>query len=201
MYEIVDFIHLVPPVREERVISDQGDTQFVYRNAPKKPQLHTVTVEDWCLANTRIMDTMMNTHTLTGSTLRDYMCHTMKICELFKHYQRPSVLQYDREYRHLQARHGFRWGTDCPHLHTLHLRLKTSAVTTEYNQRQQRRGHTGAGTTSTDDRVCYQYNSRQGCSYGANCKYRHACSEAGCSAAHTRIQHQTSVTTSGSQSR
>ena len=170
----------------------------MYRNAPKKPQLHTVTIEEWCLANTRIMDRLTTGQAVNASTLRDYMCYTMKVCELFKHYQRPSVLQYDREYRHLQARHGFRWGTECTHLHTLHLRLKatstslatsSSATTTGRGHGQQRRGQTSGGG-SAEDKVCYQYNSWQGCSYGADCKYRHVCSETGCSAPHTRMEHQ-----------
>jgi len=197
VYEIIDYIHLIPPVTEEQVLSEQGDVQFVYRNAPKKPKLQTISVEEWCLANTRIMDLLMQS---ASFPVQDYMSYTMKICELFKHYQRQTVLQYDREYRHLQARHAFRWGTDSPHLHTLHLRLKppssstSSSVPLLYSRSQ--------GSRHRAAQVCYQYNSRAGCSYGESCKFSHVCSEPGCSVQHSRADHHhQSATTATSQTR
>lgn len=36
VYEIVDYIHIVPPVIEEEVISEHGDSQFIHRSAAKK---------------------------------------------------------------------------------------------------------------------------------------------------------------------
>ena len=202
VHEIVDYIHLIPPVVEEQVVSEQGEAQFIYRNAPRKPKLQTISVEEWCLANTRIMDILLTTNQLNELTLKDYMCYTMKVCELFKCYQRPSVLQYDREYRHLQARHNFRWGTDCPHLHTLHLRLKplgsmTTAGPAGRNQGQKRHGQNVPGR----DQICFQYNSRQGCSYGESCRFKHGCSEPGCTASHSKVDHQARGSAGHSQTR
>ncbi len=204
VHEIADYIYLVPPVAEEQVVSEQGDVQFIYRNAPRRPKLQNIAVEEWCLANTRIMDMLINTRQLDGNTLRDYMCYTMKTCELFKHYQRPTVLQYDREYRHLQARHAFRWGTDCPHLHTLHLRLKqvTSSVTSSTTVSGRSQGHRGRGPSAGGgSQVCFQYNSREGCSYGDDCRFRHACSETGCTASHSKVNHQAREANAASQPR
>ena len=73
VHEIVDYIHLVPPVVEEQVVSEQGEAQFIYRNAPRKPKLHSITVEEWCLANTRIMDGWQHTQRL-------YVLHHESLC-------------------------------------------------------------------------------------------------------------------------
>lgn len=191
-YEIVDYIHLVPPIVEEQIVSEQGNSQFILRSAAKKPKLHNVTVEEWCLANTRIMDILINT---TPDVLRDYLSYTMKVCELFKCYERTSVLQYDREYRHTQARHSFRWGTDAPHLHTLHLRLKQTTALTgtsrASNHSQQQRSRRPAQSSESHQPICYQFNSKDGCTYGSSCKYKHACSEPGCNDLHSRASHHT----------
>ena len=205
VYEIVDYIHLVPPVVEEKLVSEHGESQLYYRDAPKKPKLQNVTVEEWCLANTRIMDLLMSTQCLDANSLRDYMCYTMNVCELFKHYQRTTVLQYDREYRHLQARHGFRWGIDCAHQRSLHLRLKTTTASfssssgTSRGQGHQRRSQAAGGGSQ---QVCFQYNSREGCSYGDDCKYKHSCSAQGCTASHPKVEHHTrGATVAGSHTR
>ncbi len=66
LYEIGDFINLVLPVLEEQVMSEQGQVRPVYRSAPRKPKLESVSVEEWCLANTRIMDILFIIYRLGG---------------------------------------------------------------------------------------------------------------------------------------
>ena len=63
--DIVDNVNLVAPMVEEQVLVDSGGVEMVVRNAPRRPKLASVSVEEWCLANTRIMDKLMN----SGSTL------------------------------------------------------------------------------------------------------------------------------------
>ncbi len=156
--DIVDFINLVPPVVEEEVISEHSSVQIVHRPAARKPQITEISVEEWCLANTRIMDVLI---AKPPQVLKDYMVHTMKVCELFKYYERPSVLQFEREYRHMQARQGFRWGTDTPHQgHN-----KVAAP----RQQQTRQ------SVKARQQVCYWCNSKNGCS--ATCRFAHVCSE------------------------
>ena len=138
-YDILDYINLVPPVKEEQIMSDNGrGVQVLIRNCPKKPRLQDVSVEDWCIANTRIMDKLFREGKLSATGLRDNMSHTITICEYFRVFVNMSVLQYDREYRLLQAQEGFRWGSDAPHLYNVHLRRKavprTESVTRSSGQ-------------------------------------------------------------------
>lgn len=154
------------------------------RSSPRKPKLESVTVEDWCLANMRIMNIMMGNRTLDQSSLRDYMSYTIKICELFRYYHRVSVLQYDREYRHMQSVHNFRWGTDAPHLFHVHLVRKTEA------RRVSSTGQKGARAPGEgQDIICRLYNTQRGCSYGTGCKFKHTCNVQGCTQMHPRYQH------------
>ncbi len=144
VYEIVDYINLIPPITEEQVITEHGTSQFIMRSAAKKPRLAVVTVEEWCLANTRIMEMVVERN---PAVFKDYLEYTMKVCELLKCYEKVSVLQYDREYRHMQARFGFRWGTDMPHLHTLHLRLKSTGLGGQHGTGQRTGCHAGRTRT------------------------------------------------------
>ncbi len=82
-YDIVDFINLVPPIVEEEVISEHGSAQIIHRTATRKPKITEVSVEEWCLANTRIMDLLV---AKCPQMLKDYVVHAMKVCELCKYY-------------------------------------------------------------------------------------------------------------------
>ncbi len=187
--DIVDYIHLVTPVSEDHVISEGGDVQVLFRTAPRKPSLQNIAVEDWTLANTRIMDALYTQGELCGNAVRDYMAYTAKVCELFRRYERVSVLQYDREYRCLQAQFQFRWGTDAPHLHTVHLRSKVRGKPTEKDVEFAVPGHMTHGRQT---QVCRLFNSaREGCTYGSSCKFLHVYSEPGCQESHPRRQHHT----------
>ncbi len=194
VYEIVDYINLIPPITEEQVITEHGTLQFIIRSAAKKPRLAVVTVEEWCLANTRIVEMVMERN---PAVFKDYLEYTMKVCELLKCYEKVSVLQYDHKYRHMQAHFGFRWGTDMPHVST-----HSSSPAEIHRCKWSRQHGTGQRTgfsrwvSMADGRiaamkcpVCYQFNSNNGFTYGTACRFRHACSEPRCFKDHSRINH------------
>ena len=91
---------------------------IVRQSGVSRPKLEDISVEEWSLGNVRIMHTLFEKSQLCGSAVKDYMAYTAKASELFRAFERTSILQFDREYRAMQAQHGFRWGTDIPHLHT-----------------------------------------------------------------------------------
>ena len=184
-HDIIDFIHMVPPLTEEQTINEENGVQFLLRTGAKKPKFHAISAEQWCLANTRIMDLMLETGELTTATLRDYMAYTVKVCQLFTIYERVTVLQYDREYRHMQAHYGFRWGTDAQHLHNVNLRHKSSTADGAATARFSRSSRGAA----SDDQLCRLFNSREGCHYDT-CKFVHLCNVPGCRRAHTRLEHR-----------
>ena len=179
---IVDYVNITPPTvsvpSPGASVSDILESLISIKAGPKKPKLEEVQLEDWLIANTRIMD---NLYPDPGPGVRDYWSYTIKIGEYFRMYDRVSVLLYDQEYRFLQAQHRFRWGTDVPHLQNIRLVHKSAS--------QGRFGYdrTPAQQGSKSNDVCKQYNGRVGCSYGHRCKFQHVCFL--CKGKHPRFAH------------
>ena len=111
-YEITDFLGLAEEICEHVVI----------KSGPRKTRLKNVTPAQWGTANIRILTESLRTGALEQSALYDYLAYTIKVGEMADQYNWQSILQYDRAYRIQQATHGFRWGSDSPHLTTVHLR-------------------------------------------------------------------------------
>ena len=179
--DIIDYINMIPPMADEQVVCEDGGVAMVLKSGAKRPPLDSVSVEEWALANTRIMNELMKDSDVF--CLSDYMAYTIKTCQLFKQFDRSSVLQFDREYRYLQSVYKFRWGTDTPHLHTTHLRPKTIAGN---NARQFPSTQNRAFKHRQSSEVCRLYNTSKGCHFAGNCKYVHKCNYAGCSELHSR---------------
>ncbi len=58
--DIVDFINLVPPLVEEELISKDSSAQIIHHSAARKTKITDVLIEEWCLANTRIMECLIS---------------------------------------------------------------------------------------------------------------------------------------------
>ena len=130
-YDICDF---VPSTMEEEVIiGGNGEQSIVVKSGPKKPLLENTTLFQWSVANMAIIYKLLGEGKLQGAALLDYLSHTTKIYQFVQRYSLPSVLQYDKECRKVQAAMGFSWGTDVQHLHKLHLiprdKVSTGAAT------------------------------------------------------------------------
>ena len=111
----------------------------------------------------------------------DYLSYSTKVYELTQRYENTSVYLYDREYRKLQAYHGFRWGTDIPHLQTIRLIPRVSR--SDRRPRPQHSPMTGDGRA-----ICRLYNTQRGCGY-TDCKFVHACSYRGYFQVHPATVH------------
>ena len=84
----------------------------------RKPELSSVTVEQFNIANLRIFYEFLFSGKL--STLRDiqeYLSYAIKILELDNKFTWESVLLYDDEFRILQHTYGFSWAHNHSHLH------------------------------------------------------------------------------------
>jgi hypothetical protein len=143
----------------------------------------------------RIMNEMLINGDLNMKSIKDYMAYTVKVCDLFRHFDRVSVLQYDREYRHLQCVYSFRWGTDAPHLHITCLRPKSRHP---FKADSFNRGKTRTGDNTQPKEVCRLFNTYKGCPYRAQCKFIHRCNEPGCQQFHSRAQGHTAQQTTES---
>ena len=108
-YDIVDFINLYGTVQQEEVVgSGQNGAQLIWKTGPRKPKLSSVTLPQWSVANLAIMSRLTEDGKLIGEAVTDYLSYTTRIYLMLQRYDITSVFLYDREYRRLQARNGFR---------------------------------------------------------------------------------------------
>lgn len=190
-HDIVDFVY--PQEGEfEETISNRDGIEIVMRNVRnhRKPQLNSVSVTQWNIAYMAILYQLLTEGSLAHTQVPDYLAYSTKILELSFQYEWESVLRYDRDYRAKQACHGFRWGVDPPHLSLAILIPRQrqgkpfNKNSTKINPKNAKRALTKAGKE-----ICLSFNSRNGCRWGAGCKYQHVCSEKDCEQAHPQFQH------------
>ena len=190
-HDVTDFV--AGNVEEEIIVGGNGSQQVILKSGPKKPKLESVTLAQWSVANLAILYRLLGEGKLEASNILDYLSYTTKICQLVQKFNLVSVLMYDREYRKLQATHHFRWGTDIPHLHSVHLQARPVKYGQPggkgYNSsgNSQVRSHQGPMTTEGKI-ICKLYNSKGGCHY-KECKFQHQCSQPGCHQKHSAISH------------
>ena len=185
-YDICDF---VPSTMEEEVIiGGNGEQNIVVKSGPKKPHLENITLSQWSVANMAILYKLLGEGKLQGTALLDYLSHTTKIYQFIQRYSVPSVFQYDRECRKLQAAMGFRWGTDVQHLHKLHLipREKVNTGTAIVGRKQPITGKPKGEMREAG--ICRNFNSKKGCIYPA-CRFRRQCILPGCNLPHAATTH------------
>ena len=100
----LDICDFVPSTIEEEVLlGGNGEQSIVVKSGPKKPLLENLTLSQWSEANMAIIYKLLGEGKLQGPALLDYLSHTTKNYQFVQRFNLTSVLQYDREYRKLQA--------------------------------------------------------------------------------------------------
>lgn len=192
--DITDFV--TGSVEEEIVVGGNGSQQIIVKSGPKKPKLENITLAQWNVANLAILYKLVSEGKLDGSNILDYLSYTTKICQLVQRYSLVSVLLYDREYRQMQSKHNFRWGTDVPHFQTVHLvarpprpTLPSGAKPNQFNPSNPSRQTSQKTPLTLDGKViCKLFNTRTGCHF-KECRYVHQCSQSGCHQFHSATTH------------
>ena len=170
---IVDFVDKIVTNTEDRTISDLGNTKLVISSGPKKPKLESLSIAQWVVGNTRIFHSLPSSGKLpSAQDVQHYLVYTVKIMELSSKFSRSSVLQYDDEFRHIQAVYNYPWSFDSHHFHTVIREPKRYVV-----------GKSPLGSAlanlSPDGRViCRNFNRVKGCSL-ADCHFAHVCNPSG----------------------
>ena len=191
-HDIVDFV--TKDTVDELVVAGVHDGSQLVVKTGSKAKLEAITLSQWSIANLAIMYTLLGEGKLVSNALLDYLSYTTKIYQLTQRYENVSVYLYDREYRKLQASHGFRWGTDIPHLHVIQLvprapRNDRKLKSINVSGPQPRPTNISFSPRTLDGRaICKLYNSPRGCGY-VDCKFVHACSHKGCNEVHSATVH------------
>ena len=172
---------------QDRTISDLGNTTLVISSGPEKPKLESLSIAQWVVGNTRIFHSLPNSGKLpSAQDVQHYLVYTVKIMELSSKFSWSSVLQYDDEFRHIQAVYNYPWSFDSHHFHTVIREPKRYVV-----------GKSPLGSAlanfSPDGRViCRNFNRVKGCSL-ADCHFAHVCNRQvkarACGLAHPSHSH------------
>jgi hypothetical protein len=172
---------------EEKLLSNSLSGQLVFKSGPVKPKLETVTLWQWSMASNAILYKMLDEGSILQGNILDYLSYTTKVYQLIGTHDMISVFFYDREYRKLQHKHKFRWGTDVPHLQTVFLKQKfVKNPRPQHSVSKPALGY--ASHTAQGKEICKKYNSRSGCNFTA-CKFDHVCSIPGCNQKHPAPSH------------
>ena len=175
-YDITEFV--TGNVEEEIVVGRNG-AQQVLKSGPKRPRLEPITLAQWSVANLAILYRVLDEGKVQATNILDYLSYTTKIWQLVQRFSLLSVFMYDREYRKLQAAHNFLWGTDIPHLQSVHLQARPSKHPGHANGRGKsgfasNPAHPGCQDPLTDEGkvICKLFNTKAGCRFH-DCKFEH----------------------------
>ena len=186
---IMDSVSRLRPTEEEKVVStDSGSqTTLLLSIGNKKPNLESVTVEQFSIANIRIFYELLTSGRLpTAADIRDYLSYSVKVLELARKYTWESVLKYDDEYRVLQHTYGYPWSKDQSHLHEVVLiprylsssQQPVSGGNNNNNRSGNRRQNSSSPPTGAynalGQEICRNFNRPQGCQK-LDCKFVHCC--------------------------
>ena len=140
-------------------------------------------------ASVKMLNVLLKRQNMDITAIQDYLAYIVKVSELIEEHTWQSVILYDNEYRKLQHRHGFRWGSDSQQLH------KKRQGTSPSNHIPPARAR--GSKSSTELSICKLYNSPTGCQW-PRCKFQHICIAPGCGKKHPEYAHyygsQTPVT-------
>lgn len=188
-HDIVDFVSACgTSFNDETLLSHSSTGQLIFKSGPSKPKLELISLCQWSMASLAILYKMLEEGSLSQANIIDYLSYTTRIYQLITTHDMTSVLFYDREYRRLQSRHKFRWGTDIPHIQTVFLKPKMARP----SKPQPHRGTQYQGKfilhSASGKEICKKFNSRQGCTLSA-CKFEHSCNMPGCGKLHSASTH------------
>ena len=140
-----------------------NDETIVLRTAEDHPYLG-IFIEEWGAANMRLLNHLLCTGQLQREAVEYYLAYTTKIFEFAENYDWNSILNFDYNYRELQAEHGFRWGTFSPHMEMQTLIPKRSRAQNQASQ------STAPRQMKEDCRI---FKAKGNCPFGQKCRYRH----------------------------
>ena len=178
---------------QEEVLGESQGGQIIFKTGPRKVKLEMVTPMQWSAANMRVLIELLRTGELKEGSIYDYISYTVKVSELADTYVWVSVMRFDRAYRQLQAQHGFRWGSDSPHLDALHLRARQPGQQFPANSRVTQPPKTasnnqGSRPSLNVDQTCRLFQ-RNACPWADKGKFQHICAAPGCGQDHPLAMH------------
>ncbi len=190
--DITDFVPSSYYEEDEQILSSQEGSEIVLKTGPRKVKLEKVNQMQWSAASCRILAKLLLEGKLGLEAVAQYLAYSVKISGLAQRYVWSTVMLYDREYRRAQATYNFPWGSDVPHLSSVHLIVKHDKDPMPPGKKSDTKDTfktiQGAGRAYRNPYPCNLYNSDGNCKYGANCRFLHQCTK--CKGPHPGSEHK-----------
>ena len=174
---------------DEESLVMTGGSQLTIKQKIKKVEPKNVSVGQWISANSRILDILSDS--MSVEQIACYHEYTRNVGDLLQLYTVSSVMLLDHAHRkHVHAT-GRAWDNVSRHLDKMFLRLKVgSGSIDEVSASVSTPSVSKPEAIRKSTRPCFAYNSKAGCKYGSECRYKHKCSERGCGKDHPKWDHE-----------
>jgi hypothetical protein len=157
--QIVDFLQHQAREDDRIMTVDEATGALTFKRGRRT--LDTISIPQWIGAALEMVSSLAK---IDGFMLLDYIGHIKHVMGLAETYQWSQVRAYDDEYRRLQHRHRFRWGSQDWTVQDARIfHLHTPKFSTPHVRRMQ-----------THAPICGKFNSPKPCTF-TPCKYIHAC--------------------------
>ena len=163
----------------------------MFRSGPQKVKLENVTLAPWSVAHLAILYELVGEGKLHAGNILNYLSYATEICQLAQKYSLISLWLYFREYRKLQASLDFRWGTEVPHLHSVHLQTRVPSrgpvkpKASRHDLIPQKTMLKATPMTLDGTVICKLYNTKS----GFHLKGLPVCSQPGCYQWHSAVTY------------
>ena len=125
--------------KKELILSTGGGNQDRLVLKPDEDHPYSgITIDEWGAANCRVMHALLVKGTLRRDHVEYYLAYTAKIFEFAASYDWETVLDYDHQYRNIQAEHLFLWGVTPP---DMELRILSRQNSWKYPGPRRSRGY------------------------------------------------------------
>lgn len=179
--------------RETLKMTEGPDGTYALRVDDSPNSFGGITVGEWMSANQRICFRLLQTGDLLREHIEYYMAYTTRISDLLDRYEWASIVDYDTQYREIQAEHNHMWGEVADNMV---LPMLVPRMSKQQQSQRARKGVYRGGVgqapggnivsgvykpTGGKDRpkaadgriLCRQYSGSGRCDYGTNCRFSH----------------------------
>ena len=146
--------------------------QLIFRTEESHPY-SGITVGEWGAANTRLLNALLKLGKLARHDLEFYLSYTAHIMDALDIYEWDSILEYDHQYRELQAEHQFMWGTPATHLENKILIPRSRKFEGKPSTTRRPKQGPKPQPQGVEPQDCWKFLAKGECPFGNNCRYRH----------------------------
>lgn len=153
--------------RKEIFLGGIGEEKISIRSDDIHPYAG-LTIGEWGAANVRLMNSLLTDGTLLRDQIEYYMAYTAHVFDALDIYEWSSILEFDFQYRELQAEYQFPWGTPMAHLESKLLLPRSRKLEPRLEKNK-----AGKKLRKPDHSQDCRLFLTSGCPFGKKCIFKH----------------------------